>query len=269
MDKTALVDRFAAIPEQRILFAHLLDLMQRAENRNVVTTSGFLSETETMRAEGLLNAAGCRQYFLFGGYPEAERKCAVFLTDYCDDEAVMAMPSLGEMVYVEVKVNTFDEGQASFSHRDVLGSLMGLGIERDMIGDILAEGGQAVMVVKSSIAPFLQENLTKIGRYRVEVSLHDTYTMKAREDFDECYDTVASLRLDAVVASLFSLARGTASDAIGRGLVAVNGITVMKTDASIKEGDKISLRGKGKVSVYRLDGRSSKGRIRLRFRRYR
>ena len=145
---------------------------------------------------------------------------------------------------------------------------MGLGIERDVVGDILAEGGQAVMVVKSSIAPFLQENLTKIGRYRVEVTLYDTYEMVPKRDFVEGYDTVASMRLDAVAASIFKLSRGSAADAVSGGLVVVNGGVVTKTDHTVKPGDKISLRGKGKAVVDAVDGLSKKGRIRFRFRKY-
>lgn len=268
MDKTVLVERYATTPEQKILYSHLLDLMLRSEQRNVVTSSSFLSENEAAGAEGLLRAAGCRQYFVFGGYPEAERKCAVFLTDYCDAEAVTAMPSLGELTYLEAQVNKFDETQASFSHRDVLGSLMGLGIEREVIGDIITDGGRAVMVVKTSIAPYLLENLTKIGRYRVEVTRHDGYTITPKSDFTEGYDTVSSLRLDAVTASIFKLSRGSAADAIGGGLVAVNGVSVCKTNLAVKEGDKISLRGRGKAVLDAVEGLSKKGRIRFRFRKY-
>ncbi len=269
MDKTTLVERYASTPEQKILYSHLLDLMLRAENRNVVTVSGFLTEAEASGAEGLLRAAGCRDVLFFGGYPEAERKCAVFLTDYCDAEAVQEMPSLAELIFVEAKVNKFDEGEANFSHRDVLGSLMGLGIERDVIGDIMAEGGTAVMVAKSSIADFLKDNLTKIGRYRVGVILHDTYDIVPKTDFLEGYDTVASLRLDAVTASIFKTSRGMAVDAIGGGLVTVNGVVVTKADLTVKEADKIAFRGKGKAVVDALDGLSKKGRIRFRYRRYR
>jgi len=269
MDKTTLVERFASTPEQKILYSHHLDLMLRAENRNVVTVSGFLTEAEANGAEAMLRVAGCRNVLFFGGYPEAERKCAVFLTDYCDADAVMQTPSLAEMIYAEAKVNKFDAGDADFSHRDVLGSLMGLGIERDVIGDIMAEGGTAVMVVKSSIADYLKENLTKIGRYRVEITLHEQYTVTPKTDFEESYDTVASMRLDAVVASIFKTSRGGASDAIGGGLVAVNGVAVTKSDLTVKEGDKLSLRGRGKAVVDALDGLSKKGRIRFRYRRYR
>ncbi len=269
MDKTTLVERFAATSEQKILYSHLLDRMVRSENRNVVMTSGFMTEAETSGADGLLRAAGCRQYGFFGGYPEAERKCAVFLTDYCDAEAVAEMPSLAELVYVEAKVNKFDEGKADFSHRDVLGSLMRLGIERDMIGDIMTDGGTAVIIAKASIADFLRENLTKISRYPVEVTLHDTYDIVPKADFEEGFDTVASMRLDAMVSSVFKTSRGMAADAIGAGLVAVNGVAVTKTDLTVREGDKIAFRGKGKAVIDKTDGLSKKGRIRFSFRRYR
>ena len=269
MDKTTLVERFASTAEQKVLYSHLLDLMLRAENRNVVMTSGFMTEAETSGADGLLRAAGCRQYGFFGGYPEAERKCAVFLTDYCDAEAVAEMPSLAELVYVEAKVNKFDEGKADFSHRDVLGSLMGLGIEQDVIGDIMTDGGTAVIIAKASIADFLRENLTKIGRYAVTVTVHEHYAITPKRDFEEGFDTVASLRLDAVASSIFKTSRGVAADAIGGGLVTVNGIAVTKSDMTVREGDKIALRGKGKAVLDKTDGFSKKGRIRFSFRRYR
>lgn len=268
MDKTALVERYASTLEQRILFSHLLDLMLRSSNRNIVTVSDFLSETDAVGAARLLSAAGCEQYLLFGGYAEAERRCAVFLTDYCDVDAVLAMPSLAEIVFIEAKVSRFDAVQASFCHRDVLGALMGLGIERDVIGDIFTEGGTAVIVAKASIAGFLQENLTKIGRYPVAITVSEHYGMTPSRDYEDGYDTVASMRLDAVVAAVFKVSRGTAVEAVTGGLVAVNGTVTLKTDCPIKEGDKISLRGKGKVILDGTDGVSKKGRIRFRFRRY-
>ena len=269
MDKTALVERYATSFEQKILFSHLLDLMLRSLNRNIVAVSGFLSEAEAIGAEKLLAAAGCQHYLLFGGYPEAERRCAVFLTDYCDAETVLATPTLAELAFVEAKVSRFDEAQASFSHRDVLGSLMGIGIERDVIGDIITEGGTAVMVVKSSIAGYLKDNLMKISRYQVEVTVKETCDIKPSRDYIDSSDTVASMRLDAVVAAVFNTSRRTAVDAVSAGLVAVNGTVTVKSDYVVKDGDKISMRGKGKAMIDGTDGVSKKGRLRFRFRLYR
>lgn len=268
MDKTVLVERYASSSEQKILLSHLLDLMLRSSNRNIVTVSGFLSEAEAVVADRLLSAVGCKQYVLFGGYPEAERRCAVFFTDYCDADSISAMPALAELSFVEAKVSRFDAAQASFSHRDVLGALMGLGIERDVIGDIFTEGGTAVIVVKTSIAVFLREHLTKIGRYSVDVTAKELCDIKPSRDFEEGHDTVASMRLDAVVAAVFKTSRGTAVEAVETGLVAVNGVVTEKIDDTVKEGDKIAFRGKGKAVIDGTDGVSRKGRLRFRFRRY-
>jgi RNA-binding protein YlmH len=92
--------------------------------------------------------------------------------------------------------------------------------------------------------------------------------VQPKRDFIEGYDTVASMRLDAVTASIFKLSRGSAADAIGGGLAAVNGVAVTKPDLAVKAGDKISLRGKGKAVVDAVEGLSKKGRIRFRFRKY-
>ncbi len=269
MDKTALVDRYATTPDQRVLYSHLLDQMLRSEQRNVVTVSNFMSEAEAAGAEGLLRAAGCQQVLLFGGYEEAERKCAVFWTDYCDGDAIRESPTLGEMVFAEAKVSAFDAPSADISHRDVLGSLMALGLERDAIGDIVTGGGLAQMVLKASIGDYVAESLTKIGRYPVTVRLCDALALSPHRDFEEGTDTVASMRLDAVVAAVFRLSRGGAGEAVSGGLVSVNGVTVSRTDLTVKAGDKIALRGKGKVVIDAVDGVSKKGRLCFRFRRYR
>ena len=145
---------------------------------------------------------------------------------------------------------------------------MGLGIERHLIGDIIADGGTAVFAAKSKIVPFLSENLTKISRYPVEIAVYEQYEMTPKQDFTADSDTVASMRLDAVVSSVFSLSRGAASSAISGGLVSVNSLPVTKSDRAVNEGDKITLRGKGKAIIDSVGGFSKKGRIRFSYRKY-
>jgi RNA-binding protein YlmH len=77
------------------------------------------------------------------------------------------------------------------------------------------------------------------------------------------------MRLDAVISSIFSVSRSAACDAINGGLVGVNGIAVIKPDRTVNEGDKLSLRGKGKAIIDSVGGFSKKGRIRFSYRRYR
>ncbi len=268
MDKNKLIDRFAAGEEQKIMLSHVYDLMVRASDRNIITASRFLSEAECAAAEGFLRAAGCDRHFFFGGYDGAERQCAVFLPEYLTEDDVRSEPALCEITYVSASVSKFDRESADISHRDVLGSLMGLGIERDSVGDIMASGGEAVFVIKTKLAEFIRDNLTKISRYPVEVTLHDSYSVTPKQDFITDSDTVASMRLDAVISSVFSVSRGTAADAVSGGLVSINGVSASKPDRIVNEGDKLTLRGKGKVIIDTVGGLTKKGRIRFTFKKY-
>lgn len=269
MNKTEIINKISSDPEQRILLSHIFDLCERRNSRNVITASDFLSEPDAYLAEILINTVKAENYVFFGGYGDAERKCVVFLPDYYTEDDINDEPSLCDISYIEASVDKFNEKSASFSHRDVLGSLMGLGIERHLIGDIVADGGRAVFAVKSKIVPFITENLIKISRYPVTITVYDKYEMTPKNDYVSDSDTVASMRLDAVISSVFLVSRSAACDAINGGLVSVNGIAVIKPDRTVNEGDKLSLRGKGKAVIDSVGGFSKKGRIRFSYRKYR
>lgn len=269
MDKLSLICRYAKTPEQRVMFAHILDLALRSENRNTVETGNFLSESDSVTVSDMLRSAGIRNFLLCGGYDGAERKCPVFLPDHLSEEDITASPSLADITFAVADVNRFDLDRADFSHRDCLGALMGLGIERETVGDIVCTGGHAVIVLKSSVAELVRTELSSIGRFRIAVSIMENAEIERQDDCEELSDTVASMRLDAVCASVFRLSRGAAAEAIERGLVAVNGSEAIKPDATVSEGDKLSLRGKGRVIVGKIGGTSKKGRIRFEYKKYR
>ena len=264
MDKNTLINRFAENDEEKIKFAHIVDLAERCEKRNIVTSTAFLTESERTRVDMLLRGLGFVDFAFWGGFEDAERTCAVFMPDYIEE----ADNESANITFVVAAVDKFNRVEADFSHRDILGSLMGLGLERESIGDITAKGGEGYFAVKKSVLPFILESLEKIGRYPVSVSECPDMIFEKKEDFEEKSDTVASLRLDSVVASVFSLSRSAASDKISAGLVQVGGAVVKKTDSEVKEGDKISLKGQGKVHFTKIDGLSRKGRIRIAFRKY-
>lgn len=264
MDKNTLINRFAESEDEKIKFAHVLDLADRCEKRNIVTSGAFLTESERVRAEAMLRSAGFQSFAFWGGYEDAERTCPVFLPEYIEE----VDNDTAEITFVSVTVDKFNMKSADFSHRDVLGSLMGLGLEREAVGDIVAKGGEGAFVLRKSVLPFVFESLLKIGRYPVEVRECPDMIFERRDDFEEKSDTVASMRLDGILASVFSLSRSVASDKISAGLVQVNALTVKKTDFDVKEGDKISLKGSGKALLLKTDGLSRKGRIRIVYRKY-
>lgn len=129
MNKTELLDRFARDGDQRLLLARVLDQCQRAEQRSVPTHTGFLSPAEQAASADLLMTASPGQGVLFGGYADAERKLWAFLPDWLEEEVW----SQGEDCPVcALRVKT--PPAASLTHRDYLGSLMGLGITRENRG---------------------------------------------------------------------------------------------------------------------------------------
>lgn len=264
MDKNALINRYAESDDEKIKFAHMLDLAERCEKRNIVTATAFLTESERTRVDMLLRGQGFQNFVFWGGYEGAERTSAVFLPDYIEE----ADNETSDITFVTLSVDKFNKSTADFSHRDILGSLMALGLERDAIGDITADGGEGRFVILKRVLPFVLQNLDKVGRYPVTLTETGDVPFVKREDFDEKSDTVASMRLDGIVASVFSLSRSTASDKISAGLVQVNGTPSKKADSEVREGDKISLKGSGKALLVKTDGVSRKGRIRIVFRKY-
>ncbi len=267
MDKNSLISHYAETDEEKSTLSHFLDLAERSWLRSTVESGNFVSDSLRMRAFEMLKQAGYKDCFFFGGYENAERTCPVFFTEYCGEDIIKDAPSIAEITFIKAELDRFNRN-AEFSHRDVLGSLMGLGIERDSVGDIIVDNGCAVFAVKESIAAFIKESLYRIGRYPVSLTVHEKLEIEKKDDFEESFDTVASLRLDAVVASLFSTSRSVAVQAIESGIVALNGVTVKKTDATVTEGDKISFRSRGRAQLEKIDGVSKKGRTRILFKKW-
>lgn len=264
MNKTELLDRFARDSDQRLLLARVLDQCQRAEQRGIPTHTGFLSPAEQAASADLLMAAFPGRGVLFGGYADAERKLWAFLPDWLEEEVW----SQGEDCPVcALRVKT--PPAASLTHRDYLGSLMGLGITREKIGDILlTENGAQVLVLRETL-PILLSQWEKAGRYPVtltEMPLSDL-TPTAGET-KKIRATAASLRLDAVLASGFSISRSRAADLIRGGRVMVNHRPCEKADKPVEAGDVLTCRGLGKCVITAAGGTSRKGRIIVELERY-
>lgn len=196
----------------------------------------------------------------YGGYEDAERVILINLPDYA---------RLADNNPLTVIRACKAEGGRELTHRDYLGSLVGLGIKRELLGDILVREDGADIIVLSDIAEFILSNYCKAGRTALSLSQHHiSELIVPKVKRTRITDTVASLRLDSVTASAFGLARGKAAEAIGRGIVFVNHLEVTKPDFQVKEGDKITLRGKGKACLTEIGGRSRKDRVYITIERY-
>lgn len=259
-DKRILLDKMARDQEERLLFSRLLDQAERCERRQILTHSFFLSPGERVAAESLLRAAEAPRHVFRGGYADAERTICLFLPDWMEEVDAETDLQL-------VRAKCFEEN--ALGHRDVLGSLMGLGISREKLGDILVFPDGCDLIILPAIADFLMVNWDSAGRLKLRKELLPIEELRIPEkEVKRIQDTVAAPRLDAVLGVGFSLSRGKAAELIAAGRVQLNYRDCLKGDRQVGEGDSISCRGLGKCRVAELGGLSKKGRIRIVVERY-
>ena len=250
--------------EDRIFLGKIEDKIKGASEKYMLTYSDFLDPHEHSVASNYIRGKGRFdvEIVFFGGYEDAERVLMFCLPDYASLEDA----SKDALKVIRVKTK---EGGRTLRHGDYLGSLTGLGVSRSKIGDILVNEGGADIIVSSEIVEFLMTNYAKAGRNYLSLSEHELSELELPENSRlTVKDTVASLRLDNIVSSAFGLSRAKAQEAIKRGIVFVNSLEQIKVDAQIEEGDKIVLRGKGKVLVKEIGNRTRKDRIFMEFERY-
>lgn len=210
MRKTELLDKYARDGDSRLLLARVLDQWQRAEQRGVPTHTGFLSPAEQAVSADLLMAAAPGQGILAGGYPDAERRLWAFLPDWLEEETWQQGE---ECPLCALEVET--PPGAGLTHRDYLGSLMGLGLTREKLGDILLSQQGAQVVVLREVLPILLSQWEKVGRYPVRLTPIPLAQLRpVPGERKQIRATVASPRLDAVAAAGFSIPRSRAAELI-------------------------------------------------------
>ena len=262
MEKSKLLDRCGAEGEDRLLLAKVLDRAQQAESRNIPAYTDFLSPQQQAMAEDLLHLAGLPEtgWVFQGGYPEAERRILAFLPEWME-------PETAEFPLRFLRAAFRPEEQ--LSHRDFLGSLMGMGIVREKVGDILVSPGSADLIVLDSVADFLLSSWESAGRGKLTVTeIPGGYLHIPQVRCEEVRDTVSSLRLDAVCSAGFRMARGKAADLIASGRVQVNWRACTKADKLLSQGDTVSARGFGKFQLAEVGGATKKGRTAIVIKRY-
>ena len=159
--------------------------------------------------------------------------------------------------------------EEQLSHRDFLGSLMGMGIVREKVGDILVSPESADLIVLDTVAEFLLSSWNSAGRARLTVTeIPAAYLHIPEVRCEEIRDTVSSLRLDAVCSTGFRMARGKAAELISSGHVQVNWRACTKADKLLAAGDTVSARGFGKFQLAEVGGVTKKGRTAIVVKRY-
>ena len=255
--------------------ARLEDAIRRASLGSVAHIP-FLTMRERRRAERLLDARGMRgAYWFWGGHYDAERACLFLLPEYLvsilpEDDlgryAVLKEYLAEEISDAVASISIKGSGFRKLTHRDYLGAVLGLGIERDAIGDIAVQDEHsAILFCPRTLAAFLTGELTKVGSDTVkcrECILDETF--RDGKQYRPISDTVASPRLDCVVAALCNLSREAAQNIVRSGVVEVDFEPEERVDAILEPPVTLSVRGHGRFILRSFDGETKKGRLRLR-----
>ena len=243
-----------------VTLRHLLDLCRRSGRTGSWQYSAFLSPAEQ---EDFLRSPEAAEYpfFLTGGYEAAERK---ILAAGREEEAGPPEPPVSVVAVAPKSMKYAEE----LTHRDYLGAVLGLGIDRSLTGDILVRDRQAWIFCLTPAAEMIAGALGQVRRTAVEARVASPDIPELQPRYAPLRINVASERLDAVAAAFTGLSRGQAEKLFSAEKVFVNGRTAADRSARLKEGDILSVRGFGKAVYDGIEHETRKNRLWVSLRKY-
>lgn len=239
----------------------MTELSKKAYFRGILTFSDFLDLNEQNMLQSLSMKDTGVTVKLWGGYETAERQMAAFVPDAfcCKEDYPLAC------LRIEPLNRKFSD---KLTHRDYLGAILNLGIDRSKIGDILMEEDSACVFCHTSLCEFLKEEICRIRHTSVKAEQITEITDFPVPKREEVSGTVASARLDSIIALAFKTSRSSVIPFIEGGKVFVNGKSVVSNGYTIKDGDIISVRGKGKFQFGSITNKTKKDRYHVILYRY-
>ena len=251
--------------EDTILLKRFEDLSRTAYQRGINIYTGFLSLYEqnlhiNHAASGMLSS----KFAFLGGHEYAERKIACFY-----DYSMLLGDNPISVILIKPQNSRFAE---ELSHRDYLGALMNLGIEREVIGDIITTDDKSTYIIcKSSMADYIMDNYYTVKHTQVSCTLisnEELEELSIKPEFEEIIGSVSSLRLDCVLSLAFKKSRTQAAEYIKAGAVYVNSKLTESTSYQLKDSDVVSMRGFGKFIFDSTGGQSKKGKTYIKLLKY-
>lgn len=238
-----------------------LDMINWVRKRKQEKSTDFVEPPVLTKLMEMMKNEKDVRFLVSGGYEGAERQLIVLYPDFLSEDEI-------DIPISAIKI-TGDFEKESITHRDVLGSVMALGIKREKIGDILVDADKCHVIVKKEMADYIAHNLFRIGRTNIdtaEVNINEV--IPAEKKFREIQAVVASLRLDSIASTAFSTSRAKMQNFIKSGFVKVNWVDVLDSDYMVKEGDVISFRGHGRAIFDAVKGITKKDRIVVLIKKY-
>ncbi len=239
--------------EEQFLKNRLLDLANIAYERNIYTFSDFLNLNEINIFNTITNELPPVKYSLTGGNSYAERKIVVFIPI---DVYYEQTPPIITIEIAPINSQFADK----LTHRDFLGAILNLGINRNKIGDIFIQNNKAYVYCNEDISTYIVDNLRKIKHTLIKCNIIKDDYIEIKPTLKNIKGTVANIRLDSLIATAFNTSRNSIISYIEGGKVFVNGKMITSNGYSPKEKDIISVRTKGRFQYNGCLGETKKGR---------
>ena len=237
------------------------ELANLSYQRDIVTFSDFLNLNEQNMVSSLKRQFPQIVMEIFGGYENAERQMVAFHPD----ALAFTWEYPIDCLKIEPKAIKFSE---SLTHRDYLGALLNLGIERSVIGDIVVQEKAAWFFCQNKMTDFFLDNLCRVRHTNILITKVDDPDKLPCPKLEAINGTCASVRLDSLISLAFKASRSSMVSYIEGGQVFVNGKLITSNGYEPKEGDIISVRGKGRFIFDGISHQTKKGRCGVRILRY-
>lgn len=248
--------------EDRFLVAKLLDKIEFVAKRNSVEYTDFLDIRQSKMLEKVMKELKLNNYFLYGGYLEAERNVLVIFPNKLEDVFKQGQFDYNSIVEV-IRIKLPNELKGMYSHRDYLGAVIKIGMKREKVGDIITNNNGADLIVLKESAKYILEGLKGLTRFSKsdfeEVKIEELNI--AEPKIQRLEIIIPSMRIDSIVSEAIRISRSKASDMIKEERVFINNELITKGAKEAKEGDKVTVRGKGRFKVGNVINTTKKGNL--------
>lgn len=242
--------------EERQFIDQVIEWKENVLNQYSPKLTDFLDPREQEIVSSVIGEHLDVRVTFSGGVDDTERKRALLYPDYYEVKEEDFQLALFEVQYASKFI--------TLQHRQVLGSLMSLGLKRNKFGDIRFYNDMVHFICASEISDYLFANFNEIGRAKISLKNLDVHSfIPNKEDVQEMVTTVSSLRLDVVGAAIYNLSRQKIQPLITNGHVKVNWKVVDSASFECREGDNLSIRGYGRSKLTSIEGRTKKDRVRV------
>lgn len=258
MDKQKILSDYKK-QEDKILLAQILDKIEFSKQREKLEYTDFLDMYQVAIVKNFMKKIDFENYILFGGFENAERKVLIIYPEKYDMN--MVEKNYSKIIKV-IRIILCDEEKEMYSHRNYLGGIVKLGMKREKVGDILVSDDGADILVKNETAETLKQNLGTLTRFEnAKLEIIELENLREQEiKVEEVKIIVPSLRLDNFVSDLAKTSRSKAVQIIDSERVFINGQNETKASKTVKIGDVITIRGKGRFVVKEFSGTTRSGR---------